>query len=877
MTDIFVRAFTDFEHEGKGKYQENHNPNIQLIFDTETTTDQYQNLLFGSCLVRTKISSGFKGEWYLFYGNISEENRKTIEQYGKEHNINVMSVRGFVDDIFYHYAYRIRAEVIGFNLPFDVSRLAIGYGISRKARDGFSFKLSEYAKKPRIRIQSIDQKRTFISFLRALQKKSDRKFRHYSGYFVDLKTLTFALTDKSHTLDSACNDFNVSRKTHPEEHGKITEKYIDYNINDVKITSELYQSALVRYKMFNLPDSVNKLYSPASIGKAYLRKMGIHPFTQMNPDFPKEILGYVMSAYYGGRAEVRIKDRAIPITNLDFTSMYPTVYTLLGLDRFLKAKDIGYKHDKEGVAQFIGNLRIEDLRNRDTWQREEMHSIVLIKPNDDLFPIRAEYSREDKNIGMNYLVSSKPFWYSIQDVIASFMLTGKVPEIVDAITFYSEGIQEGLKDVEISGITVKSDDDFIKRIIEERIRVKKSNSPQRDQIQLILKIIANATSYGIYIEENQESLKKPQEISVYSSDQFAIKSDKIEKQGEHFNPIVAVLLTSSARLILSMAERLAVKNDGYTAYMDTDSMFVKPDRVREIQEFFRQLNPYSTETEMFKIEEDDEGRPLDKVLFYGISAKRYCLYKMENDEINIKKYSTHGLGHLLKINGEQTWKDILSKKFDDYADKIAVSQITITKPSILNRFKAMNDNRPLDKKIKPFNFMLVGSDVNGTIPSLPYRKDISEIQYSKFIDYRTGKSSHELPLPSNYYWKSIQDVLIRYVRHNDHKFDYVEGIAQRKHIVVDRIRYIGKESNNIDESMVFGLDEDSYLEYNNLKEFYDWVLSLRPKDVRDRGISERGLRNFKQKIRQGKGLKNSSKIARTLNEMYKSKKQEPRI
>ena len=77
--------------------------------------------------------------------------------------------------------------------------------------------------------------------------------------------------------------------------------------------------------------------------------------------------------------------------------------------------------------------------------------------------------------------------------------------------------------------------------------------------------------------------------------------------------------------------------------------------------------------------------------------------------------------------------------------------------------------------------------------------------------------------------------------------------------------------------MVFGLDEDSYLEYNNLKEFYDWVLSLRPKDVRDRGISERGLRNFKQKIRQGKGLKNSSKIARTLNEMYKSKKQEPRI
>ena len=39
---------------------------------------------------------------------------------------------------------------------------------------------------------------------------------------------------------------------------------------------------------------------------------------------------------------------------------------------------------------------------------------------------------------------------------------------------------------------------------------------------------------------------------------------------------------------------------------------------------------------------------------------------------------------------------------------------------------------------------------------------------------------------------------ITYVRHYDNKLDYVEGIAQRKHIVVDKIRYISKESNNLD-------------------------------------------------------------------------------
>ncbi|WP_084272643.1 hypothetical protein [Picrophilus oshimae] len=114
--------------------------------------------------------------------------------------------------------------------------------------------------------------------------------------------------------------------------------------------------------------------------------------------------------------------------------------------------------------------------------------------------------------------------------------------------------------------------------------------------------------------------------------------------------------------------------------------------------------------------------------------------------------------------------------------------------------------------------------------------------------------------------------MTQYIRHDDHKFDYDdEGITHRKHIIANRIRYIGKESNNLDESMVIGIDEDSYLEYENIKELYNWILSLKSKDVKDKGISERDLRNFKQKIRQGKGLKNRSKIARILYEVFKSK------
>lgn len=233
MSDIFVRAFTGSMNKYTRREPEIHNKNIRLIFDTETTIDQYQNLNFGSCLIQTKLSTGIKEKWYLFYGNISDKDRNIIEEYGLDNNIVVMSVKDFIENIFEPYAYKIRAEVIGFNLPFDLSRLAADYGTARKIEDGFSFKLSEDVREPRIHIQSIDQKRSFISFTKPLRKKSDKKYKHYSGFFVDLKTLTFALTNKSYSLDSACNDFNVSRKTHTEEHGKITKEYIGYNINDV--------------------------------------------------------------------------------------------------------------------------------------------------------------------------------------------------------------------------------------------------------------------------------------------------------------------------------------------------------------------------------------------------------------------------------------------------------------------------------------------------------------------------------------------------------------------------------------------------------------------------------------------------------------------
>ena len=55
------------------------------------------------------------------------------------------------------------------------------------------------------------------------------------------------------------------------------------------------------------------------------------------------------------------------------------------------------------------------------------------------------------------------------------------------------------------------------------------------------------------------------------------------------------------------------------------------------------------------------------------------------------------------------------------------------------------------------------------------------------------------------------------------------------------IRNHYNKSNNIDESQVIWINEDSYLGYKNFKESYDWILLLKPMDIKDKAISKMAL------------------------------------
>ena len=57
----------------------------------------------------------------------------------------------------------------------------------------------------------------------------------------------------------------------------------------------------------------------------------------------------------------------------------------------------------------------------------------------------------------------------------------------------------------------------------------------------------------------------------------------------------------------------------------------------------------------------------------------------------------------------------------------------------------------------------------------------------------------------------LQIILRIYNHFNGYKI----GKLKRRHIKVDKIRYIGKESNNLEETEIFGVDKETYAVYRS--------------------------------------------------------------
>jgi hypothetical protein len=748
-----------------------------VLFDTETTTDAGQALRFGTYQVR---KSGELHEAGLFYDpdGVTAHGLARLRSYASEHGLELLTRDQFADQIFYRIGYLFRASIVGFNLPFDISRIAIRHNSARtEMRGGFTFRLSRQKIFPHVQVKHLSARSAFIRFAAAMRQPDDRSARkrggkspHRAGHFIDLKTLAAALFARSFSLASLSEFLSVANPKLDFEgfDGPVTEEMVRYAVRDVQTTWECYDELCERFGRLELASlTPEKTFSEASIGKAYLKDMGIAPWRKVQPDFPPKMLGQILGTYFGGRSEVRIRREIRQVILCDFLSMYPTVCVLMGLWRFVIAHGVEYRDATAGARRLLESVSLRQLQSPSFWS--QLTVLVRVCPDADIFPVRASYSGEAQStIGVNYLSSDTPLWFTLADCIASKLSTGKAPEIVEAVAFSPAPIQPNLQSKNINGNSAYRVDpaahDFFKRVIELRQSIKAERDAARgpekvalDIAQNALKIAANATSYGIYVEVNVATRPKRVATTVHSStcEPFSFRTDKAEEPGPFFHPLLATLITGAARLMLATAERLVQDRQLEWCFCDTDSIAIaRPEsisqaqfqkRTDEIVSWFASLNPYEFGGSILKIEEENfspaDPAQREPLYCWAVSAKRYALFNLTAERQPVmRKVSAHGLGHLIApyrsedapphipaphssvlTNGTERWHSdlwwqIVSAALAGHPDRIdldyhtgligpAVSRYGATTPELLRWFSRYNAKRSYRQQVKPFGFL----------------------------------------------------------------------------------------------------------------------------------------------------------------------------
>jgi hypothetical protein len=910
-------------------------PNAMLVLDTETRTDQTQRLTFGSYRF---VVVGQCLEESLFYGaGLPAKDLRILERYvatpravvpdETAHDVSLLTRYQFVEKLF-RAAYKGHCLLIAFNFPFDISRVACNFtNARRRFAGGFSLGLWSYRKdgsesrhqfRPSICIKHIDSKRALKGFTgRRTPDDADlipegsttgepEEGYIFRGHFLDLRTLAFALTDRGYTLEGACEAFGVEHGKQPTaRHGIVTDKYIHYNRRDVLATSELAVKLLEEYDKHPIDLQATKAYSPASIGKAYLRAMGIPPILERQPDFPKHYLGHAQSAFFGGRTSAHIRKVPVPVVYTDFLSMYPTVNSLMDLWSFVTAREIGViEHCQTEIETFLREVTVDRLFNPAIWK--QLTAFVRIIPDGDILPSRGRYSIQsnDWQVAVNHLYAGNDnpddaLWFSLPDVAASVLLTGRIPKIVDGFRIEPRGKLSGLKSTRLRGqIDVDpGKQDFFRVVIEERRRLRKRTDVsdiEKERLDKFLKVLANAASYGIYAEMHRLESDHKTEVTCHGIDaeQFKCRVAHPDEPGAYCFPPLASLITGAARLMLALLEHCVTEQGGTYAMEDTDSMAIVAmekagnvscdggkrgtlkalswKQVEEISNRFADLNPYDRDAvpgSVLKIEDDNRDPETQKqrqLYCLAISAKRYALFLKDSKGLPVllrkglnngdDRWSEHGLGHLLNPTDPesedrewiaQAWLSIIRRAHGLPATALgiesspAVGQVTVSSPAVMKPLAKLNEGKKCRDQIKPFNFLLAchvrplghppGVDPARFHLISPYEKDPRQWLKKSWIDQYSGKEYRITTVGPHgdrqtARVKTYGDVLLEYEHHPESKCADANGntcskqtigLLRRRHVRIEQIKYIGKESNSLEEveSGLIHSEQSVYTEY----------------------------------------------------------------
>jgi hypothetical protein len=261
---------------------------------------------------------------------------------------------------------------------------------------------------------------------------------------------------------------------------------------------------------------------------------------------------------------------------------------------------------------------------------------------------------------------------------------------------------------------------------------------------------------------------------------------------------------------------------------------------------------------------NQKTKELRQIYCFAISTKRYTLFLYADDGRPIllregvnnhtDHWSEHGLGHLLNPTDpksedrdwiSQIWSNIVNRALGfpthalTFGNSPAVGRVTIGSPAIMKRLNDLNDDKKYVDQIKPFNFLLTchvmplghppGANPERFQLIAPYESDPRKWLKMEWINqysgqrYRVSTAGHYVSRQTARV-KTYGDVLREYEFHQESKCadstgkvcdKETIGLLQRRHIGIEKITYIGKESNKIEDvqSALVHSAQEVYTEY----------------------------------------------------------------
>ena len=478
----------------------------------------------------------------------------------------------------------------------------------------------------------------------------------------------------------------------------------------------------------------------------------------------------------------------------------------------------------------FGGLTLDDCFDLAFWPH--LVGFALVRPQDDILPVRAAYNGTTWGIGVNPVTSDEPLWYTLADIAAAELLSGKEVEVLRVVRLVAKGSPSKVRSVSLRG-SVEVDpllQDPMVTMVDERYRLKHDDDlpkSERDRLSRALKLVASAGSYGIYSEFNARERRKGETTKVEVHGRKQAFTDRVpapEDPGKFCFPPFAACITGAARLMVAMVERCVTDCGGSWAFCDTDSMAIVateegglipcpggPERlpdgseaiyalshaqVEAIQERFNALSPYDRRAVPQLSTRDARG------ICYSVSAKRYALYDLDEHGHPVfgeqSKPSEHGLGQFLNPTDPSSndrqwirgmWQAVLDRvhgfepTLPDWLGRPTMVRTTITSPPVLRAFRHHNGGQAYADQIKPFNFLLTaaGSKPPALVPKgeafrlvAPFSTDPAKWEEVEWIDVHHPDAGPHLITtrdgrPGRARVDTFHDVLAKYETHPETK------------------------------------------------------------------------------------------------------------